>query len=149
MADQGTSSLLEVFRVEHGYRSLKEGKWAFPHISMSHSREMRPSASWCNVAFAGVLVSLEPDSGDSSSLRRGNARRRSGVCQWEWKLPSAGHLTSLFYLLTPPCWSYSLSWLADWILAGLFTVCILNGMIYANGLLILSICLMSCQMTWL
>ncbi|KAA8580893.1 hypothetical protein FQN60_013851 [Etheostoma spectabile] len=38
------------------------------------SREMRQSASWCDKDFAGVLVAQEPNSGDSSPLRRGDAR---------------------------------------------------------------------------
>lgn len=79
------------------------------HVWQSHSREMRQTASACNMVFAGVLVAQEPKSGDSSSLRRGDARHRSGVCQWEWKLPSAGHLTSIFYLPTPHCLACCLS----------------------------------------
>lgn len=93
MAGQDSSSLPEVFTVKKKQQKKKQLQdstkkvrlvFLLPtvlHIWMSHSREMRQSASWCNMAFAGVLVAQEPDSGDSSPIRRGDARHRSGVCQ--------------------------------------------------------------------
>lgn len=53
-------------------------------VYLAPSRQWQRS-SWCDTVFAGVPVAQEPNSGDSSPLRRGDARHSRGVCQREWK----------------------------------------------------------------
>lgn len=113
----GSSNLLlEVFTSRKNIYISSERRWdeafLFPltcTFGWRIQEKLRQSASACKMVFAGVLVAQEPNSSDSSPLRRGDARHRSGICQWEWKLPSAGHLTSIFYLQTPPCLAGCLS----------------------------------------